>query len=407
LRYLIVAACAVSTIGCAADSPAPGEWAGAMSDSAGVVIVDNPESGLWTADTQWRLEEDLRIGVTDGDAVRQFDAIDDIAIDGSGRIHVLDGSEVRVFERDGEFVRTYGRPGSGPGELANPSALLPGAADTMFLPDGRNQRVQRFLSDGSDAGAFPIVTNEAISLGWQIRPDGAVLQEVRTLPLTGAGDERVLLLVRGGAGEVLDTVLAMPVGDAMAIRDGQPEMTLFAPEPMWTILTDGRIASGRNSEYRLEVRTADGRLERVVKRPFERRPFSPSDQGEFRAMLRESLEGGAPSPATDRMLRSMNYADHYPVFAALFSGPDGTIWVQHAKDVSSITVADLEAFDVRAVGASSYDVFDAEGRYLGVIVTPDGFEPLHSEGEHIYGIGRDDLGVQHVVRLRAVADTVR
>lgn len=402
MRYLNVAACALSAIGCAADSPAPGEWAGTVSDSAGVVVVDNPESGLWTSDTEWRLQEDLRIGVTDGDAVRQFDSIDDIAIDESGRIYVLDGSEVRVFDSDGEFVRSFGRAGSGPGELANPSALLLGAADTLYLPDMRNQRVQRFLSDGSDAGSFAIVLNEAISLGWQIRPDGAVLHEVRTLPLPGAGDERILLLVRGGDGEVLDTVLETPVGDAMVIRDGQPEMTLFAPEPLWTILTDGRIASGRNSEYRLELRSTDGRLERIVRRPFERRSFSESDQGEFRAMLRESLEGGAPSPATDRMLRSMNYADHYPVFAALFGGPDGTIWVQHAKDVSSIGVSDLEAFDVRAVGASSYDVFDAEGRYLGVIATPDGFEPLRSGGEHVYGIGRDDLDVQHVVRLRAV-----
>jgi len=402
VRNQIIVACALATIGCDPHSPVTGEWAGTMRDSAGVVVVDNPESGLWTAETQWRLGEDLRIGVADGDTVRQFNAIDDIAIDRSGRIHVLDGSEIRVFDGDGEFVRTIGRPGSGPGELARPSAVLIGAADTIFLPDARNQRVQRFLSDGSDAGSFPISPNEGISLGWQIRPDGTVLQEVRTLPSPGAGDERLLLLVRGGDGEVLDTLLDMPVGEAMVIRNGQPQMTLFAPEPLWTILTDGRITSGRNSEYRLELRTADGRLERIVQLPFERRSFSGSDQREFRARLREGLEGQPPSPATDRMIRSMTYADYYPVYAALFGGPDGTIWVRHAKDVSSITGSDLEAFDVRAVGASTYDVFDTEGRHLGVIATPNEFEPLRSDGEHVYGIGRDDLGVQHVVRLRVV-----
>lgn len=404
MRYQIVAACALSAIGCAPDPPASGEWAGTISDSAGVVVVDNPESGLWTSETEWRLQEDLRIGVRDGDAVRQFNSIDDIAIDGSGRVYVLDGSEVRVFEGDGEFVRTIGRAGGGPGELARPSALLMGAADTIFLPDARNQRVQRFLSDGTDAGSYPILPNEAISLGWEIGPDGTVLQEVRTLPLSGAGSERILLLVRGGDGTVLDTVLEMPVGEAMVIQNGQPEMTLFAPEPLWTILTDGRITSGRNSEYRLELRTADGELERIVQRPFVRRSFSDSDQGEFRARLRERLDGHPPSPATGRMLRSMNYADYYPVYAALFGGPDGTIWVQHAKDVSLIGDSDLEAFDVRAVGAATYDVFDAEGYYLGVIATPDGFEPLRSNGEHIYGIGRDDLGVQHVVRLRVLRE---
>lgn len=402
MRNRIIAACALATIGCGREPPVTGEWAGTVRDSAGVVVVDNPESGLWTSETEWRLQEDLRIGVTDGDAVRQFDAIDDIAIDESGRIHVLDGSEIRVFEGDGEFVRTIGRRGGGPGELARPSAVLIGAADTIFLPDTRNQRVQRFLTGGSDAGSFPISPNEGIPLGWQIRPDGTLLQEVRTLPSPRAGDERILVLVRGGDGEVLDTLLAMPVGEAMVIPNGQPQMTLFAPEPLWTILTDGRIASGRNSEYRLELRTADGRLERIVQRPFERRSFSASDQREFRTRLRESLEGHPPSPATDRMLRSMNYADYYPVYAALFGGPDGTIWVRHAKGVSSIGDSDLEAFDVRAIGTSTHDVFDTEGRFLGVIATPDEFEPLRSRGEYVYGVGRDDLGVQHVVRLRVL-----
>lgn len=402
MRYQAVAACALSIIGCAPDSAATGEWAGTVSDSAGVVVVDNPDSGFWTSDTEWRLQEDLRIGVADGDTVRQFSSIDDIAIDHDGRIYVLDGGEVRVFDGDGEFVRTIGRPGSGPGELARPSALLMGAVDTIFLPDTRNQRVQRFLTDGSDAGSFPISTNEGISLGWQIGPDGTVLQEVRTIPAPGTDVERILLLVRGGDGAVLDTVLEMPVGDAMVIRNGQPEMTLFAPEPLWTILTDGRITSGRNSGYRLELRTADGRLERIVQRPFERRSFSDSDQREFRALLRARFEVQPPSPAADRLLRSMRYSDYYPVYAALFGGPYGTIWVQHAKDVSSIGSADLEAFDVRAIGAATYDVFDAEGRYLGVITTPDGFEPLRSHGEFVYGIGRDELGVQHVVRQRVL-----
>src|SRR5690606_18923246 len=106
--------------------------------------------------------------------------------------------------------------------------------------------------------------------------------------------------------------------------------------------TDGRIASGRNSEYRLELRDAVGTLERIVHRPFERRSFSESEHREFRALLRARFERQPPSPATDRLLRSMKYADHYPAFATLFAGPYGTMWVQHAKDVSSTTVADLE-----------------------------------------------------------------
>jgi hypothetical protein len=402
VRSQIIAGFTLAIVSCSPSSATPGEWAGSTRDSAGIIVVENPHSGLWTSETQLRFREDLRIGVADGDPVRQFSSIDDIGADESGRIYILDGSEIRVFSRDGEFVRTVGREGSGPGELARPSAALIGSGDTIFLPDTRNQRVQRFLRDGSAAGSFRISTNDGISLRWEILPNGTLLQEVRTLTSPEAGDERILLLVRNGDGEVLDTLLEMPVGEAMAVRNGQPQMTLFGPEPLWTVLTDGRIVSGRTSEYRLEVRTANGRLERVVGKPFERRSFSDADQREFRARLSASMAGQPPSPARDRLVRSMKYADHYPAFASLFGGPDGTTWVQRAKDVSTITDSDLEAYDVRAVGASTYEVFDADGRYLGEIAPPDEFEPLHSAGEYVYGISRDDLGVQYVVRLRVV-----
>lgn len=389
-------------LGCTSDVPVAGDWAGTFRDSAGVVIVDNPQEGVWTPNAQWQLEEDLRIGVVEGDAVRQFESIDDIAIDGSSRIYVLDGSAIRVFEGNGEFVRTIGRSGGGPGELARPSAILIGTGDTIYVPDTRNGRVQRFLIDGTDAGAFPIAMSPGISLAWRIRPDGALIQEVRTLPTASTDAERILLQERGGDGAVLDTLVEMPVGEAMVIQNGAPEMTLFGPEPMWAVLTDGRIATGRSSEYRLEVRSVQGRLERIVQRPFEPRTFSDSDQREFRAQLQEALASQPPSPATDRMLQSLKYADHYPAFAELFGGPKGTIWVRHAKDVSAMDRVDLEALDVRSVGASSYDVFDRAGRYLGVVAVPDWFDPLRSVGGHVYGVGRDDLGVQYVVRLRVI-----
>jgi hypothetical protein len=398
----IIAVCGLACIGCGPESTVTRDWSGMVRDSAGVRVLENPASGVWTSETEWRLQEDLRIGVADGDAVRQFEAIDDIAVDGSDRIFVLDGSEIRLFERDGDYIRTIGRSGGGPGELARPSAVLVGRADTIFLPDTRNQRVQRFLSNGSDAGSFTLSPNDGIPLKWRIRPDGALLQEVRTLPSPKPGEERILLLARAGDGEVLDTLVEMPVGDAMVIQNGQPQMRMFAAEPLWTVLTDGRIINGRNSEYRLEVRTVGGILEQIVRRPFQRRSFSESDQRDLRARLRQALGDQPPSPARDRMLESMTYAEHYPVYAELFGGPDGTIWVRHAKDVSSMNDSDLEAFDVRAVGASTYDVFDSEGRFMGVVATPDGFEPLRSRGEYVYGVDRDDLGVENVVRLRVL-----
>jgi hypothetical protein len=53
-------------------------------------------------------------------------------------------------------------------------------------------------------------------------------------------------------------------------------------------------------------------------------------------------------------------------------------------------------------GSRTWDVFDAEGRYLGVVNMPLRFQPVRFLGNVIYGIQRDELDVQYVVKLQVV-----
>ncbi len=393
VRRLTILAGATLVAGCQVDSRPAGEWAGQMRDSAGIVVVTNAPTGMWTDETRWGLEEDLRIGTAAGDRAHQFEQVGGVAVDATGAIHVLDGREIRVFDGEGAHLRSMGRAGEGPGELARPSAILIGAGDTIFVPDSRNGRVQLYGPRGDPSGSLPI-TGPGIPLAWGMMPDGTLVQELRT--------DRILILTRKDRENAADTLASTPVGEAMVIREGIPQMTLFGAEPMWVVTTDGRLVTGRTSHLRFEVRTASGRLERVVHTPSQRRPFTDAEQGDFRARLADVYADSPPSPATDRMLRSLEYADHYPTFATLFAGPDESIWVQRAKRVSEMTPLDLEQLDVRAVAAPVFDVFDREGRYLGPLAVPDSFEPLLTVGHHLYGTVRDELGVQYVVRLRVV-----
>lgn len=65
------------------------------------------------------------------------------------RIWVLDVGAKRVYGYglDGRHRATVGRPGSGPGELAQPLAI-DAAGDTVWVLDAGNRRIERFLGDG-------------------------------------------------------------------------------------------------------------------------------------------------------------------------------------------------------------------------------------------------------------------
>jgi hypothetical protein len=86
----------------------------------------------------------------------------------------------------------------------------------------------------------------------------------------------------------------------------------------------------------------------------------------------------------------------------------GSIWVQHMRSPSALS--DEESASIREnhmmedLGAPEWDVFDSEGRYLGVVTMPDRFTPSLFREEVIYGVWRDELNVEYVLRLRIVGD---
>jgi hypothetical protein len=47
-------------------------------------------------------------------------------------------------------------------------------------------------------------------------------------------------------------------------------------------------------------------------------------------------------------------------------------------------------------GSDEWDVFDSEGRYLGIVTMPDRFSPFSLVGDRLYGVWRDEFEVQYV-----------
>ena len=47
-------------------------------------------------------------------------------------------------------------------------------------------------------------------------------------------------------------------------------------------------------------------------------------------------------------------------------------------------------------------MFDGDGAYRGVVEMPAGFKPMRFVDDRLYGVHRDELEMQGVVRLRLV-----
>lgn len=401
---------AISSLRCGAGE-ASDVWGGTVSDSAGITIVQNPTEGLWAPEEQWTVREDLRIGTATGAPEYQFGMIWDVAVAGGGRIYVLDSQaqHVSVFDADGEFLKTIGRPGDGPGELGpNLRWLMIGSGDTLYVPNTNLQRVQRYLPDGTPTGSFRTPVAQGVAFKWSIGPNGNLVSQLRSFAMPGtdaAPDASDVLLSRTGDGTIVDTLLVLPRGETMNLSGGL-NFNFFAPEPVWSIGGDGSIVSAVNSSYRIEVHSRDGGLARIISKAFERQPVTESDRETLRAMILDMFEQqfrdqGLPPAIMDRI--SVEFADFFPAFNDIRTGPDGTIWVQHIASMERMRAqAEAGTLNVRDLGAPTWDVFNPDGRYLGVVTLPDRFQPSAMTSDHIYGIWRDDLEVQYVLRLELV-----
>lgn len=107
------------------------------------------ESGPTVAPV-WTLQETLRIGSGD-EGPTSFSWVKGIETDSTGRIFIYEHStqDIRVFGPDGNYIKTIGRKGAGPGELGNAEGIALARDGTLWVRDAANGRFSRFTTDGA------------------------------------------------------------------------------------------------------------------------------------------------------------------------------------------------------------------------------------------------------------------
>jgi DNA-binding beta-propeller fold protein YncE len=89
-----------------------------------------------------------------GDGPDEFNAPSAVLVAPNGDIFVGDGhggntnSRIVKFNKDGKFIKTWGKKGAAPGEMDIPHTLAMDSRGRLFLGDRQNNRIQIFDQDG-------------------------------------------------------------------------------------------------------------------------------------------------------------------------------------------------------------------------------------------------------------------
>jgi len=83
----------------------------------------------------------------------------DVAWDSDGNTYISDGyinSRVAKYDRNGDWVKSWGRRGTGPGEFNLPHAIAIDRNNNIYVGDRSNRRIQVFDTDGKFLRMFTI-----------------------------------------------------------------------------------------------------------------------------------------------------------------------------------------------------------------------------------------------------------
>jgi 6-bladed beta-propeller len=363
-------------------------------DSAGVEIVTVHRS-LWKDGQAWTVSTSpmLEIGQMDADPAYELSRVRGVVRLSDGRIVVGEAgaSELRYFDAHGEYIRTVGRKGEGPGEFSSLFGIY-ALGDTVFAYDYRLSRVTLFGAEGDYLEDVTLGRESGRPLALYPFRDG-FLGVTWSFP-EGLNEDFTysrrpsVFRVFGGDGVPGDALDELP-GEEMVIKaqtDGASTTTLTVRPLMGHSLHQAMVGATfvAGTTDRFEVRVYDemGRLARLIRAPSRDVPVTHE---EWEAVIAEELHDAETASWRSSVLEIAELRpapDIRPAYGRFVADREGYVWLAPYRPASGQPVPWL--------------VVEVDGTIMGDVELPEGFTPLEIGTEYVIGVVRDDFDVPYV-----------
>jgi hypothetical protein len=365
-------AAVVLVLGCAACGSGQEGWQGRIETQEGVTVVHNPREPLY-GEPILTLEEDLTIRGDETREEQMFQDVRTLAVDETGNIYALDeqAGNIKIFDGQGQFLRTIGQKGQGPGEFGLPIAVLI-TPDREILVHDMGQRALKFLDQEGRFLHHISIADKFQFYGPRFLTGGRLVGS----HLVPAEKPMAVLKLFDARLEPVETLISLPVTPP-------PALNFFAMNSMtglrWNKLTEDTVVWGDflKPEYALYIHNREGRHTRTIIRAYDPIRITETDK---KALLDKMFDGKPPPPQWD-----IQMPDRFPPFSGISCDDKGRIYVRTHESYGQ-------------EGIESYDLFDARGRYAArlllevpVMVLKHGF---------LYTIVEDGEGFRHIKRFR-------
>ena len=368
-------------------------------------IVELPADDRWL---EPEFEEVYRVGSLSGADWEQFGYVYEVAFDGAGQLYILDAqsSLITVVGANGEFRRTFGGPGEGPGEFGSPLALAVFRDGRAVVGDADHLTYHLFGATGEFERrvGWGFGDERPVLAGIMPDPQGdalfsAVGSEFRSMTYIGdtkshtsRAVERITLT---GEDATRDTVAEgwLPEGGE-SIYTGLAQVKAFGSRMLVGVLPDGSVAFSDSTAYTIKIARSGAGVWRILRRTLQPIPVTGRMIDAEKDRQRKAIPEQASQIYRESVLERLDdlpFSDEVAILRALRTSWNGEIWVQrHGEEP-------IDDF-------GPIDVLTMDGRYLGSYPTGAVDMPVAFGPDGLVAfIETDELDVREVVVMRLSA----
>lgn len=346
------------------------KWAGTIEEEDGITVVRNPNEPIYSEEV-FQLEEDLTI-ISPEDEEIMFQNLTTLVVDDAENIYVTDtkAGHILVFDKNGDFVRTIGKRGQGPGEMMYPLDLVIVAQKELMINDLGQAKLHFFSLEGEflkqiTTSKHPAFRRPRADASGNIVVSHAIMDKPVKIFLKKLDSELNPLC------EITSVVAITqpPVLEYFEIN----RTTCF----VHNVLSTDEIIWGNFRKYEIFVCDPDGNCLRKIVKEDDGVPITKEEEKK----LIKDMYGDNPVPAQI----TLKFPDRYPPFMLFTCDDEGRFL--------AYTYAKRED-DER----NYYDIFDSEGKFI-LRTTFKAWPQVWKNGK-MYCVEEDEEGFEVIKRYR-------
>jgi hypothetical protein len=270
------------------------------------------------------------------------------------------------FDRNGRFIKSFGRQGQGPGELGRPSHITLEGRDNILTSDAGRMMFVKYDKDGAFIKAY--------------HPTRGIFK------VTSGPRENLVILENSfdakNSRQVFLLKLANPDLEGRKLIDQYSyEMRrdkLRATEPLfcWSASRDNLFVADEDRGYEIWVYDFTGTLIRKIRKEFRKIPFSESDKKKILNPLPEGM-------------RTLAYFPEFrPPFQSLVAVDDGMLFVPTFEKGNNPGEFMVDIFNKEGVfiARKSLDIYVWEGHFWA-----------RSKADKFYCLREKDSGYKELI----------